>query len=74
MSKYTTIDGVAELLGKKRKAVEKMVERRLLPFRKHGKRIIFNRAELAAFFDKLPGVTLEEAERRVEERVGRVEP
>jgi hypothetical protein len=51
-----------------------MVERRLLPFRKHGKRIIFNRAELAAFFDKLLGITLEEAEKRVEERVGRVKP
>ena len=72
MSEYLTIDGVAELLGKNRKAVEKMVERRLLPFHKHGKRIIFQRAELAAFFDKLPGVTLEEAERRVEERVGGV--
>jgi excisionase family DNA binding protein len=69
---YLTIDGVAKLWGKNRKAVEKMVERRLLPFRKHGKRIIFSRAELAAFFDKLPGVTLEEAERRVEERAGRV--
>jgi excisionase family DNA binding protein len=71
MAEYLTIDGVAELLGKKRKAVEKMVERRLLPYRKHGKRIIFSRAELAAFFDQLPGVTLGEAEQRVEERVGR---
>jgi len=71
VSEYLTIDGVAELLGKKRKAVEKLVERRLLPFRRPGKRIIFSRAELAAFMDKLPGVTLEEAERRVEERVGR---
>jgi excisionase family DNA binding protein len=71
MSEYLTIDGVAELFGKKRKAVEKMVERRLIPFRKHGKRVIFSRAELTAFFDQLPGVTLEEAERRVEERIGR---
>lgn len=73
MADYLTIDGVAELLGKNRKAIEKMVERRLLPFRKHGKRIIFSRAELAVFFDKLPGVTLEEAEQRVEERLGRRE-
>jgi excisionase family DNA binding protein len=73
MSEYLTIDGVAELLGKKRKAVEKMVERRLVPFRKHGKRIIFKRAELDQFFHQLPGVTLEEAEKRVEERVGRME-
>lgn len=72
MSEYLTIDGVADLLGKNRKAVEKMVERRLLPYRKHGKRIIFRREELAQFFDNLPGVTLEEAERRVEERGGRV--
>lgn len=73
MADYLTIDGVAELLGKNRKAIEKMVERRLLPFRKHGKRVIFSHAELAAFFDKLPGVTLAEAEQRVEERLGRRE-
>lgn len=73
MSEYLTVDGVAELLGKNRRAVERMVERRLVPYRKHGKRIIFSRVELAAFFDKLPGVTLEEAERRVAERVGKVE-
>lgn len=73
MADYLTINGVAELLGKNRKAVEKMVERRLLPFRKHGKRIIFSRAELAVFFDKLPGVTLEEAKQRVGERLGRSE-
>jgi excisionase family DNA binding protein len=73
MSEYLTIDGVAELLGKNRKAVEKMVERRLVPYRKHGKRIIFSRSELSEFFDNLPGVTLEEAERSVEERVGRGE-
>jgi|RhiMetdeSRZDD1v2_1073273.scaffolds.fasta_scaffold85948_5 excisionase family DNA binding protein len=68
---YLTIDGVAELLGRNRKAIEKMVERRQIPFRKHGKRIVLIRSELTEFFDKLPGVTLEEAERRVEERVGR---
>lgn len=50
MSEYRTIDGVAELFGKKRKAVEKMVERHLIPFRKHGKRVIFSRAELAISF------------------------
>ena len=71
MSEYLTIDGVAELLGKKPKAMEKMVERHHVPFRKHGKRIIFKRTELEQFFDQLPGVTLEEAEQRVEERVGR---
>jgi len=32
----------------------------------------YPRSELTEFFDKLPGVTLEEAERRVEERGGRV--
>src|SRR5436305_4507359 len=71
MPDYLTIDEVAELLGKKCKAVEKMVERRLIPFRKHGKRIIVSRLELQEFLDKLPGVTPEEAERRVKERVGR---
>jgi hypothetical protein len=32
MSEYLTLDSVAELFGKKRKAIEKMVERRLIPF------------------------------------------
>ena len=71
MADYLTIDGVAMLMGKNRKAIEKMVERRLIPFRKHGKRVIFQRAELEEFFNTLPGATLQEVGERLEERMGR---
>ena len=72
MTDYLTIDGVAVLMGRNRKAIEKMVERRLLPFRKHGKRVIFQRLELERFLDNLPGVTLAEAEQSLTERCGKI--
>lgn len=43
------------------KAVRKGVERRLIPFRRRGGRIIFLRSELEQFFAALPGCRVEEA-------------
>ena len=74
MQEYLTVAEAAELTSRTPKALRKMVERRQIPYRKHGKRVIFKRVELEEFFDRLPGVTLAEAERRVEERVARIEP
>jgi excisionase family DNA binding protein len=68
MAEYLTTDGVAELTGRTRRAIEKMVERRQIPFRKHGKRVIFKRSEIERFLDSLPGLTLEDIQTR--ERVG----
>jgi excisionase family DNA binding protein len=72
MQEYLTITEAAELTSRTPKALRKMVERRLIPFRKHGKRVIFKRAELEQFFDQLPGVTAEEASRRQEEQQERI--
>jgi excisionase family DNA binding protein len=66
MQEYLTVTEAAELTSRTPKALRKMVERRQIPFRKHGKRIILIRSELIEFFDKLPGVTLKEAEKRIE--------
>jgi CelD/BcsL family acetyltransferase involved in cellulose biosynthesis len=73
MQEYLTVTEAA-LTSRTPKALRKMVERRQIPFRKHGKRIVFKRAEVEMFFDNLPGVSLEEARRRMAERGEREEP
>lgn len=66
MHEYMTKYGVARMTGRTPRAIEKMVERRQLPYRKHGKRVVFKREEIEEFFDGLPGVTVEEARTRFE--------
>ena len=56
MKKYLTKDEVARLLGRSPKAIEHMVERGQLPYRKLGRRVLFLREELEAFIEALPGV------------------
>ena len=70
MSEYLTINSVAALVGRTPRAIQKMVERHQIPYRKHNKRVVFKRSEVERFFDSLPGVSVEEAQQRVEERVG----
>jgi hypothetical protein len=48
-------------LGKTNKAVEKLVERRQIPFRRASKRLIFDFYELDQWVASLPGTTLQEA-------------
>ncbi|WP_447859730.1 helix-turn-helix domain-containing protein [Nitrospira calida] len=45
----------AALLGTTEKAIRRRVDRRHLPFRRLGRRIIFLRSELLAYLDRLPG-------------------
>ena len=52
------------------KAVRKRVERRSIPFRHDGGRIVFLREELQEFFRKLPGCSIDEALGNVAARVG----
>lgn len=68
MQEYLTVAEVAELTSRTPKALRKMVERRQIPFRKHGKRVVFKRSEVEMFFDGLPGVSVEEAQQRVGRR------
>lgn len=49
------VSGCAALLGTTEKAIRARVDRRQLPFRRLGGRIIFLRSELMAFLDALPG-------------------
>jgi len=43
------------------KGLRKLVERRKIPFRRQGRRLLFDLHELDVWFESLPGVTLEEA-------------
>ena len=65
---FLTIDQAAALMGRTPHAVYRLVARRQIPFRKHGRRLLFKRSELLAFLDKLPGLSLEEAEHGVGSR------
>jgi excisionase family DNA binding protein len=60
---FLTIEEAASLIGRTPHAVYRLVARQQLPFRKHGKRLLFKKAELLAFLDALPGVTLDEIQR-----------
>lgn len=62
----------AAFLGGSEKQLRGMVERKLIPFRRWGStRIIFVRAELAAWLTNLPGCTAAEVKANVELRQGR---
>jgi excisionase family DNA binding protein len=56
----------AVILGRTENAVRRMVERRQIPFRKSGRRVLFRESELRAFIDALPGVTLDDVRQRQE--------
>ena len=52
MSEYLTINSLAALVGRTPKAIQKMVERHQIPYRKHNKRVVFKRSEAERFFDR----------------------
>jgi hypothetical protein len=52
---------VALYLGKTDKAVEKLVERRQIPFKRIQKRLVFDFYLIDQWFASLPGTSLEEA-------------
>lgn len=60
----------ASYLGCSQKAVRSKVDRRLLPFRRLGGRVVFVRSELEAFITSLPGTTLAEAQANLALRHG----
>jgi hypothetical protein len=55
-------------LGWSEKKTRAMVERRLIPFRRLGGRIMFLRSELEAWLQNLDGCSLEEALKNLEQR------
>ncbi len=50
----------AAVLGRSENAIRRMVERRQIPYRKSGRRVLFSESELRAFIDALPGLSLED--------------
>ena len=48
----------AAMLGRSENAVRRMVERRQIPYRKSGRRVLFLESELRAFIEALPGLSL----------------
>ena len=69
--RYAELSEAASYLGKTPKALRKLVERRAVPFRRAGKRLVFDLAELDRWVAGLPGVTLEEALDQYVEQVPR---
>ena len=59
--RYVALAEAAAYLGRTEKALRKLVERRAVPFRKAGKRLVFDVVELDRWVVSLPGVTLYEA-------------
>ena len=58
------IEEAAKLLGRTPLAMYRLVERRKIPFRKSGRRVLFLESELQEFINALPGVTLDELRKR----------
>jgi excisionase family DNA binding protein len=61
VSEILDVPGAAKLLGLTERSIRARVARHQLPFRRLGGRIIFRRAELLDFLEKLDGVGLGEA-------------
>lgn len=59
--RYRDAEGAAEYLGMTVAAVRKAAERRVLPFTKLGKKLVFDTVKLDAYLNALPGVGVEEA-------------
>ena len=59
--RYVALREAAVYLGCTEKALRKLVERRSVPFRRAGRRLIFDLAELDDWVGRLPGVAVEEA-------------
>lgn len=58
------VEEAAEILGRTTHAIYRLVERRRIPFRKDGRRVMFVESELKAFIEALPGISLEELRER----------
>ena len=61
---------IAAKLGCTEKKVRSMVERQVIPYRKHGGRIIFLEDEIDEYFKRLPGLSVEESIRNLARRNG----
>lgn len=58
---YLGVPEAAAVLGISQRSLRWHADHKLIPFRRLGRRIVFRRAELEAFYDRLPGMSLNEA-------------
>ncbi len=58
------VPDTAAMLGRSENAIRRMVERRQIPYRKSGRRVLFLESELKAFIEALPGLPLEDLRER----------
>ncbi len=63
----------AAMLGRSENAVRRMVERRQIPYRKSGRRVLFLESELQAFIEALPGLSLEDVRERDRDVLARIQ-
>jgi Helix-turn-helix domain len=70
VGRMLNVQQAAELLGTSERWVRRRTSRGLLPYRKLCGRIFFLRAELEAFVNDLPGITLSEAKENLSIRNG----
>jgi excisionase family DNA binding protein len=59
--RFVSLSKAANYLGLTEKALRKRVERREIPFRRAGRKLVFDLLELDQWFANLPGTTLQEA-------------
>jgi predicted DNA-binding transcriptional regulator AlpA len=59
--RYGALPEVAIYIGRTNKAVEKLVERRQIPFKRMNRRLVFDFSEIDQWLASMPGTTLEEA-------------
>jgi len=59
--RYLDVETAADYLGTTAGALYKSAQRRLVPCRKKGKRLVFDRVELDAYMHALEGVEVAEA-------------
>jgi excisionase family DNA binding protein len=65
--RFISLSKAANYLGLTEKALRKRVERREIPFRRAGRKLVFDLLELDQWFENLPGTTLQEAKARYAE-------
>jgi len=67
------VPAAAQFLGFSEKALRSRVERRVVPFRRLGRRVIFVKRELESFIAALDGCDAAEAIANLQAREGRVD-
>jgi len=64
------IRSIAAKLGCSEKKIRSMVERQVIPYRKHGSRIVFIEHEIEEYFERLPGLSVDESILNLKRRNG----